>query len=142
MDPVATKAGSSYTTLASTTSGSISALTPMVTSLAATKAGINHTTLVTIALAVSLVAVCLFSGACFWLYQKRTKESRILVNSQERFEKAELDTQELTIARKQSFTAELSAQTPRVLDLDPVELPATPLIIRQSRIKRKRANFF
>jgi hypothetical protein len=124
------------------TSALISASTPMITSLPAAKAGVSHTTLVIIALAVSLVAVCLFSGACFWLYRKHTRESRIVINSQERFDKTELDTQEITIARKQYFTAELSAQTLRVVDLEPVELPATPLIIRQTQMKRKRAIYF
>jgi hypothetical protein len=114
----------------------------MITSLPAAKAGVSHTTLVIIALAVSLVAVCLFSGACFWLYRKHTRESRIVINSQERFDKTELDTQEITIARKQYFTAELSAQTLRVVDLEPVELPATPLITRQTQMKRKRAIYF
>ena len=129
----------------------------MITSPAATKAGISHATLVTIALAVSLVAVCLFSGACFWLHRKHTRESRMTVNSQEQFDKvepdiavnsqegfdkAELDSHEITVAKKQSFAAELSAQrTPRIPDLEPAELPATPLTIRPSW-RKKRPSFF
>jgi hypothetical protein len=97
---------------------------------------------VIIALAVSLSAVCLISGASFWLYGKSARKSKRSIKSQERFDKAELDTQ--GASRKRSFKAELSAQTPKIPELvgDVVgssELPATPLI-RESR--RKTTNFF
>jgi hypothetical protein len=108
----------------------------------ATKSGINHATLVIIVLSVSLSTVCLILGVSFWLYRKPARKSKRSIKSQERFDKAELDTQE--VSRKRSFKAELSAQTPRIPELvggvvESSELPATPLI-RESR--RITMNFF
>jgi hypothetical protein len=134
---------SSMTTTPSLTPSSTSApgLNSTPTHPLEIKSGINHATLVIIALAVSLSAVCLISVASFWLYRKPSRKPKRSMKSQERFDKAELDTRE--VSRKRSFKAELSAQTLRIPELVGVvelsELPATPLI-RES--KRKTMNFF
>jgi hypothetical protein len=87
------------------------------------------------ALAVSLFVVCLLSSAYFWLYRKPNRKSEERTQSQERFDKVELDTQ--GVGRKRSLKAELSAQTPRIAELvgtvEPSKLPASPVITKSRR---------
>ena len=124
---------SSSSAIPSSTSTSLSSTNPTNSPAANNR---QRSSALGIAITFSLLAICLILGLVFWLWRKRRSKAARKV--QERFDKAELPAED----RRRSVGVELDGES-REWDLpgrlEVVELPATPLILRDGS---RRNNLF